>query len=349
MNALRLSVVIPTYNRRELLAKTLDSLARVRVAPGEMEVIVVDDGSQDGTAEALARRKDPFPLRVLRHESSQGPAAARNRGAAAARGEILGFLDSDVTVDPGWWQAAKPHFTDPGVGALEGATLLPPGAGRPTPFSHFVHNQRGRSFQTCNFFFRRAVFLAAGGFDERFCWQDRRGRLWHVREDTDLAFTLLDQGQRIEFEPAAQAFHPLFPAPRNIYWTKTYYGAREVLLRRKHPGQYRRYLSWIDGRAFPVFYWGVFIGLPLAIAAAARGWTLPLLAGSTAFLLGWAGSVYAVCRKRQVRWPDLAILIPQFLLIPWARLYWVVLGEIKYRDVKPVSVTSTGEGNTDGC
>jgi glycosyltransferase involved in cell wall biosynthesis len=342
---IRLSVVIPTFNRRELLAKTLDSLARIRVSVGEMEVIVVDDGSTDKTAEALAMRKDPFPLNVLRHERSQGPAAARNHGAENAQGEILGFLDSDVLVDPLWWQAAGPHFSDASVAGVEGVTRPPVTASRPTPLTHLVSNLRGGNFITCNMFYRRLVFAGLGGFDRRF--------LRANREDSDFAFSVLEQGGRIVFEPACVVEHPLFPAPPTVYLREARYGLHEALLRRKHPVLYRRHLKWIDGRAFPVFYWGVFMGLPLAAVAAARGWTLLLLAGSAAFLLGWAGSVYAVCRKRSVAWQDLALLIPQFLLIPWLRLYWVVRGEMKYWKVKPEPVTSAGsvtasEGSHNG-
>lgn len=327
MNPPRLSVVIPTRNRRELLAKTLDSLAQLKLSAGEMEVIVVDDGSTDKTAEALAGRRDPFPLKVLRHEHSQGPAAARNHGAQAAQGEILGFLDSDVTVDPGWWQAAEPHFTDAGVAGVEGMTRPPQAAGRPTPLTHLVANLRGGNFITCNMFYRRSAFVGLGGFDRRF--------LRANREDSDFAFAVLEQGGRIVFEPACVVEHPLFPAPATVYLREARYGLHEALLRRKHPVLYRRQLKWIDGRAFPVFYWGVFLGAPAALAGAVMTWPPLLMLGGAAFLLGWAGSVYAVCRKRRVAWRDLALLVPQFLLIPWVRLYWVMRGEWKYRKVKP--------------
>ncbi|MCK5219041.1 glycosyltransferase, partial [bacterium] len=265
-----------------------------------------------------------------------GPAAARNQGAEAAQGEILGFLDSDVVVHPGWWQAAAPHFNHPKVAAVEGATLPPENAGRPTPFTHFVCNNRGASFQTCNLLCRRDVFWKINGFDERFCWQDRRGKLWHIREDTDLAFSILKLKSRIEFEPEAIAVHPLLPAGRGLHLQKAYYGSAEVLLRRRHPRFYRQYMGWIDGRAFPVFYGGIFLGLPLWLGGLVSGITTLSFIGAGAFLSGWAGSVYAVCRKRKVSLRELALLGPQFLIIPWMRLCWVLYGEWKYRKIKEV-------------
>jgi glycosyltransferase involved in cell wall biosynthesis len=330
-----LSVVVPTFNRCGSLGRLLDSLARLKTAPGTLEVIVADDGSTDATRAQLAKRRDPFVLRVLRAETSSGPSAARNRGAAAARGAVLGFLDSDVTVHPDWWLAAAPHFKNPKVAAVEGATEPPADAPQPTPFTHFVANRRGGSFQTCNFLCRAAVFKRIGGFDGRFCWRDARGKLWHIREDTDLAFSILEAGFKIVFEPRALGWHPLVPASPWVYWRETRFGLREALLRRKHPRLYAQRLGWVDGRAFPVFYWGLYLGLPGLVLG---GWRGPAWAAGGAagvLLLGWAGSIYAVCRKRKVSPADLFRLAPQFFLIPWLRLAWVLRGEWMFRKVKP--------------
>ncbi len=343
MSKPQLSVVIPTHNRKDLLIAILATLSKVRHTPGEMEVVVVDDGSQDGTDQMLAARQDTYPLRVLRNEKPQGPSAARNRGAEAAQGEILGFLDSDVLVDPGWWQAAKPRFEDPKTAAVEGATLPPPGAAQPTPFSHFVSNQRGNSFQTCNLFCRRQVFQEVGGFDKRFSWKARDGKIRHVREDTDLAFSILEKGYSIVFASEAKAFHPIFPASRNVYFHKTYHGPYEILLRRKHPKLYQQYLNWIDGREFPVFYWGIYLGLPIvALGLTWFNWLLGIV-GAGMLSLGWAGSVYAVCRRRKVSMPDVLVLGAQFVLIPWFRLFWVLVGMWKFRAIKPNSFTTEAQ------
>jgi glycosyltransferase involved in cell wall biosynthesis len=338
MSQPQLSVVIPTYNRKALLTSILDTLSEVKCVPNEMEVVVVDDGSCDGTEEMLLARQDSFPLRIMRHEQPQGPSVARNKGVAAAHGTILGFLDSDVLVDTQWWQAAKEYFNDPKVAVVEGATLPPMGSEPPTPFSHFVSNQRGNSFQTCNLFCRKEVFQEVGGFDERFSWKARNNKIWHVREDTDLAFSILEKGYLILFAPQAIAYHPIFSASRMVYFHKTYHGPYEILLRRKHPKLYQEHLNWIDGREFPVFYWGIYLGLPLVVAALIGNvWLLALL-GAGMFSLGWAGAVYAVCRKRKVSIGDALILGVQFLMIPWFRLFWVLVGAVKFRNIKPEDI-----------
>ncbi len=92
------SVIIPTYNRRDSLLRALDSLARQTYPADRFEVIVVDDGGSDGT-EAVAQRIYPFALRYVRQEN-QGDAIARNRGAQVAQGDILQFLDDDIVTEP---------------------------------------------------------------------------------------------------------------------------------------------------------------------------------------------------------------------------------------------------------
>jgi glycosyltransferase involved in cell wall biosynthesis len=322
-----LSVIVPTRDRKDLLAAMLEALDRVTAAAGELEVIVVDDGSTDGTAEWLDARRGPFPLRVVRIERPAGPAAARNRGAAEARGEVLGFLDSDVLVHPGWWQAAKPHFTDPRVAAVEGATGQPPGSPRPTPFTNLVVNLDGRRYLTCNILYRRSVFLEHGGFDERFKLADR--------EDTDLAFTVLEHGGQVRFEPKCRVDHPVFGENPGLHFKKARYGVHEALLRRKHPRLYRTHLKWVDGRAFPVFYWGLYLGALAAVLGAVLGSMAWLALGANVCLLGWAGSVYALCRKRRVSPGAFLRLAAQMCWVPWLRLYWVLRGEWTHRRVKP--------------
>ena len=94
------SVIIPTYNRRVFLRETLDSLARQTYSSDQFEVIVIDDGSTDGTAEIVAEAF-PFALRYF-WQSNQGDAAARNVGAQQSQADFLVFLDDDILVEPGY-------------------------------------------------------------------------------------------------------------------------------------------------------------------------------------------------------------------------------------------------------
>ena len=87
---MNISVVIPTFNRRRLLCRALDSVNSQRKTP--FEVIVVDDGSDDGTQQMIAKRYRDV---VYLHQSNQGVSSARNRGIKSARGDWIALLDSD--------------------------------------------------------------------------------------------------------------------------------------------------------------------------------------------------------------------------------------------------------------
>lgn len=102
------SVVIPTYNRRHVIGQAVDSVLQQSV--GDVEVIVVDDGSTDGTAGWLADRYAGRSVRVLPNAGLKGPAGGRNTGMRAARGDFIALLDSDDSFLPGHLAAALAAF-----------------------------------------------------------------------------------------------------------------------------------------------------------------------------------------------------------------------------------------------
>ena len=112
------SIVIPTLNEGSLLGMTVENILEQTSYPS-YEILVVDDGSTDGSCEPFA---DPSgPVRVVRG-GGLGVARARNRGAQEARGEFLVFLDAHCTVSPGWLDSLVEPMKQPGVG-LAGPTF----------------------------------------------------------------------------------------------------------------------------------------------------------------------------------------------------------------------------------
>lgn len=203
------SVVMLVRNRLEYTRRALASLAR---ASGDFEVVVVDNGSDDGTAEYLAAVDLDRPLTVLRHEDDRGGSERRNVGAAVARGEFLFFLDNDVLVDdpdvvrvlvaelaadPGL-AAVSPLLLYPGDAALVqcaggGSTadgrIGPVGRGQPLGAEHREHREETWA-PTAALMVRHSSFRRVGGFDEAFDPVS-------LCEDIDLCCRLRADGERV--------------------------------------------------------------------------------------------------------------------------------------------------------
>jgi GT2 family glycosyltransferase len=178
--AVEVSIIIPTHNRREILCDTLRSLAAVDFPVGRWEIVVVDDGSTDGTAEGFQACAESCgaPARLV-CQDNRGPAAARNHGAREARSPILIWLDDDIGVVPDFVtlhvEALRAH---PGCWIL-GRIIQNPQMER-TPFGRFraqvweaFHNAQvpdavseTSGISAANLSMPRHDFLSLGGFDE---------------------------------------------------------------------------------------------------------------------------------------------------------------------------------------
>lgn len=168
------SIVIPTYQRRDMVCEAVAQLCQL-IYKGPIEIIVVVNGSIDGTADALAELACSWPLRVIEIHPNRGPAGARNRGASEATGEILLFLDDDMICDPELvWQHAR-MYRD-GADAVAGNIPLhqksPPGVLTDVLASAAAWEQRAEltpfEIYAGQLSVRKNVFDELGGFDEEF-------------------------------------------------------------------------------------------------------------------------------------------------------------------------------------
>ena len=206
----RVSVVVPVRDRRDLLRDLLAALDVQTLR--DFELIVVDDGSVDGSAElAESTTVAGQPVRVLR-QAGLGAVAARQRGAADSRGEVLAFTDSDCTPVPGWLAA--------GVASIEAGAAMAHGRTRPSrpllPLERSVGAGEEGLFPTCNVFYRRAVFDAAAGFDQeaprRLGFRvNGRARGLGFGEDTLLGWRVRRSGADVRYVPDALVHHHVFP------------------------------------------------------------------------------------------------------------------------------------------
>ncbi len=160
-DTLKISVVIPTCHRNDLLAKCLDCLAPgTQTLPADQyEVIVTDDGSQS-TAEQMVREQYPWAQWVA--GPHRGPAANRNNGAKYAKGEWLAFTDDDCLPSPTWLKTYYESISED-CHVYEGKTTC--AAGIASPLYDAPINLTGGNLWSCNLMLRRSLFEQLGGFD----------------------------------------------------------------------------------------------------------------------------------------------------------------------------------------
>lgn len=227
----RVSVVIPTFNRRVRLARVLAALNEQTVAPDTFEVIVVDDGSTDGTSEWLGNQRYRYDLRPQR-QTNAGPATARNTGVLNASGTLLLFLDDDVVPVP---DLVKEHLRSHDAEAADLA-VCGPLASLPYYEAPWVAWEQAkvelqyaamirgdfqptfRQFWTGNASVAREHVLGAGLFDTAYL----------RAEDVELGVRLEQRGVQFRFNPEARGVHHVERSLESWSKAHTSYGRLEV-------------------------------------------------------------------------------------------------------------------------
>lgn len=211
LRAPSLSVVIPTYGREETLCETLRELLQLSYPDWELLIVDQTPGHKPETMAFL----ETLPPRARRIVSPiPSLPAARNVGAREARGEVVLYLDDDVTPLPGLLVAHARHYTDPTVGGVAGRLISPTGEVRQLDpryyrsplrwlYLRFDQNWDRREVEAApggNMSFRRDLIRLVGGFDERFVGNA-------FREETDFCLRLRATSYRIVFDPDAAVIH----------------------------------------------------------------------------------------------------------------------------------------------
>lgn len=229
----RFSVIVCTRNGSDRIGDCLRAVSALRGV--EYETIVVDDGSEDGTADRVARE---FPEAGLLRLEPCGLSAARNAGAAVARGEVLAFTDDDCEPDADWLARLVRVYQDGRFSAAGGPNLPPPArcwqeavvAAAPGAPSHvMLDDEEAEHLPGCNLTVRKEAFDAVGGFDPRFRT---------AGDDVDFCWRLRDAGHRLGFAPGAFVWHRRRPSLRAFLRQQAGYGRAEKLLMAKHPARF---------------------------------------------------------------------------------------------------------------
>jgi peptidoglycan/xylan/chitin deacetylase (PgdA/CDA1 family)/glycosyltransferase involved in cell wall biosynthesis len=257
-NQVAISVVIPTFNRRHVLERTLPSLLAQEFPPKEYEVIVVVDGSTDGTTQTFRDWKHACSLRIL-ESLHRGPGAARNIGIQASVGELVLFLDDDLICTPGLLRQHSTSRAGSESLLVHGPIYVAPESSKtiirhiteifceryyrsldptmdlrfPANISSSTVSDSPATFVGVNCSISREILLASGGFDERLL----------AGEDLELGLRLWKMGVRFRYQPAA-IVHEFYVKSSREYLQ----GQAEALApgdlytSRKHP-EYRPYAS----------------------------------------------------------------------------------------------------------
>jgi glycosyltransferase involved in cell wall biosynthesis len=240
-----LSVIIPTYNRKNLLAKAIEGYLGQRSPELIHELLIVDDGSTDGS-ESMVREfggRSAFPIRYLR-QPNQGPAAARNLGIREARSPLVLFTDSDIVPERNLveqhveWHWKNPRMT----AAVLGYVTWPPEI-EATPFMRWYGENRlfhfdqlrkrqeanFRHFYTCNVSLKTEFLRTCGQFDEEFKTA--------AFEDIELGYRLSNRGLQLLYNPEATGYHYQFFSFEDACRKNLGNAAAAELFHRKEAGQ----------------------------------------------------------------------------------------------------------------
>jgi glycosyltransferase involved in cell wall biosynthesis len=218
------SVVICAYNAERTMRPCLESLKKLDYP--NFEVVIVDDGSRDRTAEISM----DFPEFRLIRQPNKGLSVARNVGMHAARGEIIAYTDSDCVVDPHWLTlmirsmiennfdgCGGPNYAPHEDGWVEACCAASPGA----PCHVLVAEDRAEHLAGCNMVFTKAALTKVGGFDSQFT---------SAGDDVDVCWRMLDAGLRLGFSPAAFVWHFRRNTIKAYYGQQRGYGRAEAML-----------------------------------------------------------------------------------------------------------------------
>ncbi|MCD6590358.1 MAG: glycosyltransferase [Candidatus Aenigmarchaeota archaeon] len=231
-----ISVIIPVYNGKETISKTLGSLLNQTYHKNKYEIIIVDDESTDGTPEVVKKyvKKYPKLIRFYR-QKHKGPAAARNLGAKKAKGEILLFTDADCIPEREWIEEMVKPFKDKEIVGVQGRyrtrqkCLI-------AKFAQMEIDDRYNRMKKRKYIdfigtysagYRKDIFFKFGGFDESFPVASG--------EDPELSFKISKSGYKMVFNDRAVVYHKhpnsLLSYLKQKFW-RAYW---RVLLYKKHP------------------------------------------------------------------------------------------------------------------
>lgn len=320
----KISVVVPTYKRPELMMNCLISLAKQDMAKNDFEIIVVSDGPDDATRNMMHNINHlvlPYVQYITLHSNS-GPASARNAGWKKANGELVAFTDDDCTPSPGWlsalWNAYEFYARD--VVAFSGKVIVPI-PDEPTDYelntSHLAH----ADFITANCACSKKALEKINGFDERFkvAW----------REDSDLEFKLIENDIPIVKINEAVVVHPVRKARWGVSVKEQRKTMFNALLYKKFPSLFRRKIQ----RRPAWNYYLIVSGALITVIGLIAGKKELMFAGTLIYVVFTLSFIIRRLARTSRSGKHIFEMIATSAVIPFVSIYWTLYGAFKYRVV----------------
>ena len=322
MEELKITVVVPTYQRPRLLIRCVNALLDQEFCSTAYEIIIVTDGPDEATDTALSQislRKFPA-VQCYSLPAKAGPAAARNLGWLLAQGELVVFTDDDCIPASDWLAAMWNAYESEGREevAYSGKTLVPINE-EPTDYEKNISQLASAEFITANCACTKKALQKVRGFDERF------RMAW--REDSDLQFKFIQNKIPIVKVHSAVVTHPVRKAPWGVSIKEERKGMFNALLYKKYPTLYKQKIQ----PSRPWHYYAISFCLLVFITGVIAEKPLPKIAG----LCGWLTLTSWFAFKRLQSTSHSINHVSEMVLtsavIPVLSLFWKFYGSLKFR------------------
>ncbi len=297
---IKISVIIPTYDRKNELNRCLASLSKQTYPKEQFEIIVIDDASN----------------------GHKGPAHARNLGIKKAKGEIIAFIDDDAVCQEDWLEKALPHFSDKNIAGVEGRIEF--------------ENLKGGLYRTCNIFYRKEILEEIDGFDERFSMAFREDSDLAFRILKKGYRIIFAPEVSVSHFPDPLTLKRSFQLAKRYYFDSLlcrkhpqFYRER---IERFNLGPIKIYRP--KQRLYQVYV----LSFVLVLLFSLLGLKRAIVLISPLFLFSYLGIFLGANRFRQIKkmsLKDLFISIPVYFVVPFVYFYYLVRGMIDFRQPRP--------------
>lgn len=297
----RVSVVVCTYNGSATIAETCRRMTELTYP--DYELLVIDDGSTDGTAALLDELEAHYPRMRVVHKPNGGLSDARNVGLREAGGQVVAYIDDDAFPDPDWLTYAVHHLLTTNHVGVGGPNLpVPEDCDTATCVAHspggpnhvLITDRVAEHIPGCNMVFWKGALESVAGFDTQF-------RI--AGDDVDLCWRLQEKDGLIGFHPTAMVWHHRRREIRGYLRQQTNYGRAEATLEKKWPGKYNQFghVRW-SGRVY------------------GNGLTLPLLNRNRIYHGVWGTGLFQSMYRRPASLAQTIPLMPEWYLLSAAAI-----------------------------